>query len=77
MNNVNNVKTNKMKKLFTYAVLLHSYDEKKNYIDSKIIIEPTTILAKTEKEAAFIVTRAIPAEHVTNPDNVEILIKLF
>jgi hypothetical protein len=31
-----------MKILFQYAVILHSYDKDRVYIDSKVIIEPTT-----------------------------------
>jgi hypothetical protein len=65
------------KKLFTYAVLLHNYDADNKYTDSTLIIEPTTILAKTEADVAFTVTRAIPDKYAQNPDNVEILIKSF
>jgi len=66
-----------MKKLFEYAVLLHSYDKDKKYVDSELIVQPTRILAKNEKDVAFKVTRLIPEKHAENPDNVEILIKLF
>ncbi len=69
-----------MKKLFTYAVILHEYtedDKGKNYKDSKMIIEPTNILAVSEKDLVFKVTRLIPEEHASNPDNVEILIRNF
>jgi len=65
------------KSLFTYAVLLHTYDKDKKYEDSTVIIEPTTILAKSEQDVAFKVTRAIPEEHAADPDNVQILIKAF
>lgn len=66
-----------MKKLFSYAVLLHKYDQDNKYVDSELIIEPTNILAKDQKDVAFKVTRAIPEKHAENPDNVEILIKAF
>jgi hypothetical protein len=66
-----------MKHLFQYAVLLHEYDEKGNYTDSKIIVEPKTALAKSEKDLVFKVTREIPEEFVSNPDNVQILVKVF
>jgi hypothetical protein len=66
-----------MKKLFQYAVVLHTYDKDKNYVDSKIIIEPTVELAKSEQELSFMVTRKIPEEHVTQPENVQIIIKPF
>ena len=73
--------------LFTYAVIVHT---EKNSLDvtgkgltgvtefeSKLIIEPTTILAKNEKDVVFKVTRLIPAEHAENPDNVQILVRPF
>lgn len=66
-----------MKRLFEYAVILHSYDSDKKYVDSKLIIEPTKMLAKSEQDVAFKVTRLIPEEHADQPDNVEILIKPF
>lgn len=66
-----------MKKLFTYAVVLHTYDDEGNYLDGKIVIEPTHALAKSEQELSFMVTRKIPEEFVTNPENVQILIKPF
>ncbi len=66
-----------MKKLFMYAVILHKYDDKKVYQDSEIIIAPKTVLAKTEKELVFKITREIPDDHTSNPDNIEIVIKNF
>ena len=70
-----------MKQLFTYAVLLDSYDtdEKgnKKFKDTKIVLEPKTTLANNEKEVVFKVTREIPAEFASDPDNVRILVKNF
>jgi hypothetical protein len=66
-----------MKTLFQYAVILHSYDKDRVYLDSKIIIEPTTALAKSEKDLVFKITREIPAEHAENPDDVQILVRNF
>ncbi len=66
-----------MKRLFTYSVILHEYNDKKEYLDSKIIIQPTSYLAKSEKEVLFKVTREIPEEHTKNPDNIEILVRNF
>ena len=66
-----------MKQLFQYCVLLHTRDKEGVYTDSKIIIEPKLILAKDEKEAVFRVTREIPEEHASDPDNVQILIRNF
>lgn len=67
------------KNIFQYAVLLHIKNEKGEVVDTKMIVEPTTMLAKSENEVAFKVTRLIP-EHVVSenePENIEILVKSF
>lgn len=66
-----------MKTLFQYAVILHEYDKEGNYLDSKIIVEPKIVLAKSEKDLVFKITREIPEEFVENPDNVQILVRNF
>ena len=66
-----------MKKLFQYAVLLHTKNDKGVVTDSKIIIEPKWVLAKDANAVAFIVTREIPEEFTSDPENVEILVKGF
>lgn len=70
-----------MKQLFSYCVILDTYttNEKgeKKYEDSKVIIDPKTVLAKSEKEVLFKVTREIPEQYSSDPDNVRILIKGF
>jgi hypothetical protein len=66
-----------MKKLFQYAVLLHKYDEKRVYLDSEIIIEPSTGLAKSEKDLIFNITRKIPEKYTSNPDDIEIIVRNF
>ena len=66
-----------MKRLFQYAVILHKYDEKRVYVDSQVIIEPATKLAKSEKDLVFSVTREIPEEHTSNPDDIEIIVRNF
>lgn len=78
-------KVNVMRRLFQYAVILHEYEDvqgittgsTRNYKDSKIIIEPKIVLAKSEKDLVFKVTREIPEEYAVNPDNVEIIIRPF
>ena len=65
-----------MKQLFQYAVVLHKYTDKV-YVDSEIIIQPTTRLAKSEKELLFAITREIPEEHAKDPDNIQILVRNF
>ena len=69
-----------MKTLFQYTVLLHEYEETdkgKVYKNSQIIIDPTFVLAKSEKDVVFKVTREIPEKYATDPDNVQILIRNF
>ena len=69
-----------MKNLYQYAVLIHKYEEKDNkkvYVDSELIIEPKTVLAKSEKDLIFKVTREIPEKYAIDPDNVQILVRNF
>ena len=66
-----------MKTLFQYAVILHMYDKEGVYSDSKLIIPPSSALAKSEKELIFKITRDIPEEYAENPDNVQILVRNF
>lgn len=79
------------KKLFEYAVIFHRYEVNSGmevgtamavaphevYKDSELIIEPTKMLAKDEKEVAFKVTRLIPDKYADNPDHVQIMIRNF
>lgn len=74
------LKQEEMKKLFQYSVIMHQYvdkDGKKEYSDSILVIEPKFILAKSEKDVIFKVTREIPEEFAGDPDNVEILVRAF
>ncbi len=64
------------KQLFQYAVLFHTYEEGK-YKGTKVVIEPTFVLAKNDKEVAFKVTREIGEEYISDPENVEIIIRPF
>ncbi len=70
-----------MKKLYNYAVLLHTYEttEKNGKVwkESKMIIEPKNLLAKDEKEVLFKVTREIDEKYTSNPEDVEILVRNF
>ena len=70
-----------MKQLFQYTVLVHEYEQKENgnkvYKDTKIIIEPTFELAKSEKDLLFKITRTIPEEYTAEPDNIQIIIRNF
>jgi hypothetical protein len=66
-----------MKQLFQYTVILHEHNTDECYVDSKLIIEPTFKLAKSEKDLVFQITREIPEEHAGNPDNIQILVRNF
>jgi hypothetical protein len=66
-----------MKKLFQYAVLLHTYDKEGKYEDSKMIIPISSALAKSEKDLIFKITRDIPDTYAENPDNIEIVVRNF
>jgi hypothetical protein len=66
--------------LFQYAVVVHKFegvDNNKKYIGGELIIPPTTELAKDEKSLAFKVTRLIPEDKISDPDDIEIIIRPF
>lgn len=66
--------------LWQYAVVLHKtkmVDGKEVYEGSEMVLPLTTVLAKTEKEVLFKVTREIPPNKAENPDNIEIMIQSF
>lgn len=72
------------KRPFQYMVLLHEYEKDEAnlkggpvYKDSKVIIDLKTVMAKSEKELIFKITREIPEEYASDPDNVEIIIRPF
>lgn len=72
------------KKVFQYMVLLHETEEDKTnpkagptYKDTKVIIDLKTVMAKSEKELVFKITREIPEQYATEPDNVQIMIRPF
>jgi hypothetical protein len=66
-----------MKSLFQYTVLFHKHDKDGNYIDSQVVIEPKFVLAKSEKDLVFKITREIPEEFAEESDNVQILVRNF
>lgn len=65
-----------MKQLFQCAVLLHSYDNEGDYVDSSIVIAPKWVLATTRDKAEFQMIREIP-EEFAQKDGLEILIAGF
>jgi hypothetical protein len=66
-----------MKTLFYYTVVLNEYDTGGEYVDSKMIVQPTFEFAKSEKDLVFKLTRSIPEEHASNPDNIRFIIRSF
>ncbi len=67
------------KRLFQYAVLFHKVTKDKDgkITDTHMVIEPKYMLAASEKEVLFKVTREIPEEYIANPDDVEIIVRNF
>ena len=64
--------------LFQYAVLLHPKKNKDGYDDNtELLVEPTTMLAKDDKQAGIKIARQIPEGHLDSLDRVEILVRPF
>jgi len=69
-------------KLFEYAVLYHpvpTKDELDRGITppSELLVEVETVLARSDKEALMVATRAIPEEYADKLDRVEIALRPF
>lgn len=66
-------------KIFEFAAIyLPKQDgDKPNTERALIIVKPTTILAKDEKEALLKAARAVPEDYVENLDCVEIMVRPF
>ena len=73
-------------RLFQYAILLHpettttkdKEKDKQTKEKTKLISDGIqTILAQDEKQAAMLVARAIPEEHIDNLNNVEVVVRGF
>ena len=66
-------------KLYEYAVIL---DEKRNKDDevtddSRIVVEPTTVLAKNDEQAQLLAARSIPEEHLAKLDRLQVVVRPF
>ena len=59
-------------KLFEYAVIYTPEDE-----PAELVIKPTTILAKSEKEANFVAARAVPDKYSDKLEDLEIAVRPF
>lgn len=44
---------------------------------TEVIVQPKTVLATNEKSAAMMVSREIPAEHMDDPDRLEVAVSSF
>jgi len=64
-------------RLFQYAILLHPDEDLDEKQKTKILKDPSTILAGDDKQAAMRIAREIPEEHLDDLDRVEILIRPF
>ena len=66
-------------KLYEYAVIL---DEKRNKDDeitedSRIVVEPSTVLAKNDEQAQMLAARSIPDEHMKKIDRLVVVVRPF
>ena len=64
-------------KIFEFAAIYVPKDGLKTADNAKIIVEPTAIIAKDEKQAAILAARAIPEDYVDRLDQVEIAVRPF
>ncbi|MHA1966571.1 MAG: hypothetical protein ACW964_02090 [Candidatus Hodarchaeales archaeon] len=64
--------------MYQYAILWHpNKDEEKKGKKSKIVVDPTTILASDERVAQMIVIKAIPEEYEDKLEQLDVAIRPF
>ncbi len=64
--------------LFQYAVLRHpTKEESKKGRKSEVVVEVATVLAPNEQAAAIVAARDIPEEHLSDIDQLEVVIRPF
>ena len=71
-----------MQKLYEIAVLFHPLQTKEQKDrgetqKSMILVDPKYVLAKDDKEAQVLASRAIPEEYLNRLDQVEVAIRPF
>lgn len=68
-----------MLKIFEYAVILQPKEDKDGIIteEGAIIVQPTTVLAKDEKQAALLAGRAIPENQIDKLDRLTLAVRPF
>lgn len=71
-------------RLFQYAVLWHPKEQNKNDLTagapqekSKIVVEPTIVLAGDEKSVGMLAAKKIPDDYNDQLDQIEILVRPF
>jgi len=65
-------------KLFEYAAIFNpTAKEVKEGIKPEVVVKPTTVLAKNDKEVALVAARAIPESFSAKLDQVEIAFRPF
>jgi hypothetical protein len=74
--------SNHKSKLFEYVILHHytptkAEEEQGKKPTSKLLVEPTRLLARDEREAMLALAREIPAEYLDRLDEVEVVLRPF
>ena len=65
-------------KLYQYAAICHpTKEEEKKGEKAKVIVEPTTVLAKNEQVAGMMIVRQIPEEFADKLEQIDIVIRPF
>lgn len=66
-------------KLFEYAVFKdEKLDKDGEVVDAaKVIVSPTTVLAKDEKQVGLRAAKAIPDEYLDDLDRVQVVVRPF
>lgn len=62
---------------FAAVYLPKEREGEKQSDQAKIIVQPTTVLAKDEKQAAMLAARALPEDYVGKLESVEIAVRPF
>jgi hypothetical protein len=68
-----------MSQLFEYAVFLDEKTDKDGEVVSpaKVLVKPTTVLAKDDKQVALLAAREIPADQIANLDRIQVVVRPF
>lgn len=64
--------------LYQYCMLLHPKEKDGEFEgETTMLIEPRTVLAKDEKQAAIKIARKIPDNQMENLDRIDIVVRPF